>query len=67
MIKLPEETSDEQAEESELANKFQGNKATKRKIEYGILSAAKVGMRKIIEKAKLMTNIWASGFKITQK
>ena len=67
VISDAEPTREDDAEDSELANKFHGNKATNKNTEYGILLEALVGIRKIMEKAKDMTNIWASGFKITQK
>lgn len=57
VIKEAEPTRELQAELNEFENKFQGNKATKRKTEYGILEEELVGIRMIIEKAKDMTNI----------
>lgn len=57
VIKELELTSEEVAEVSEVAKRFQGSRATKRKIEYGILLEALVGILKIMEKANDMTSI----------
>lgn len=67
VISGAEPTSDPLAKERELEKRVHGSSPTNRKTEYGIFDEALVGMRMIMEKAKDMTNIWASGFRITQK
>jgi len=56
-MRVDESISDLQEEEMDVANKFQGKRPIKRNTEYGIFWADLVGIRRIMEKAKLMTSI----------
>ena len=57
VINEDELTKELEAEIRELENSVHGRRATKRKTEYGILPAELVGIRIIMEKAKLITSI----------
>lgn len=67
MISDAERTRELADDESELAKRFQGSRAIKRKIEYGMSDEVYVGIRRTREKAKLITNIWANGLRMTHR
>ena len=57
VIREVELTRELQAPVREVANKFHGKRAVNKKIEYGMLLVALVGILRIIEKANDMTSI----------